>query len=448
VFFFFSSFFFFFPKDIPLEQHRGSEKGVPEPEPEEPKEHESKYAVWGKTLTYFYLFFVIGLVQGVIGVSLTVLRKHAHTTEAWIGTLVLARGVGWLVGSMSGGWLFAQWDAHRLLIAACMVMVLSHIAVPLLDFLWGLLGVFLVIGIAGGVLETGGNTVLIWQWKTEVQPYLQFLNFAIGVGAFASPLITAAFLLEESVSFSVTASYFCLAFLCALPIVFLSVFRAPRAGLATEEGNEDPKDHPQQVWGIIISMSLFCFFISGIEISTGSWVSVYCKDRFKVTDLQSDLALSVFYFGFTVARLVFVFMPQILSNLAQMGYLLFLLSVGVICMFLASISLAIKLFFASVFVMGFGLGPLFAVGLSLPILSAAQYLLSSKDVAFVVASSNVGELLTPALLSMTWDSVGPEAYIYVCILMTVLTAISAAVLIRFSRKKRSLLLPTTTTVLT
>ena len=76
---------------------------------------ESKGVVYSKTAAYFWIFFIIGLVQGVTGVSLNILQRHASTTRQWIETLVVARSVGWLLGSLSGGYLVSFLQAQKVL---------------------------------------------------------------------------------------------------------------------------------------------------------------------------------------------------------------------------------------------------------------------------------------------------------------------------------------------
>ncbi len=128
-------------------------------------------------------------------------------TEASIGTVVIARSVGWLIGSVFAGFLLKRIDIHRMLVGALLVMITAHLLVPFLASFFALWALFLAIGVSGGLLEAGGNSVLIMTWREKVGPFLQFLNFAIGIGALLSPLIMAVLLTEESVEFSVIGTY-------------------------------------------------------------------------------------------------------------------------------------------------------------------------------------------------------------------------------------------------
>ncbi len=412
-----------------MEQPKGdvaAEGGLLAARPEEAgecKEHTSLAARVVMTGSYFYLFFAIGLVQGIIGGSLVALQRHVGVSEAWIGTLVLARGVGWLGGSVASGWLFARFDAHRLLIAALAVMVLAHVAVPFVPVFAALFAVFGAMGLAGGAVEAGGNTVLIWLWRERVGQLLQFLNFAIGVGALVAPLLMAAFLMEESLEFSVVSSYMSLACLMIPPMVLLASYRSPAA-------YEPPPDaspaSAKRSLAILASMCLFALATSGIEISTSSWLPLFSKDTFGWSPAKSDLVTTVFYVGFTAARLLFSLVPtRLVPGQHAMFGLIGLLVTGVAMLVYASAMRGGVLVFVSVGVLGFGLGPLFAIGMSLPIESPAHYVLAAKDVALVVAMSNVGELGTPLVLSLSWSLLGPAAYLATSSIMTAGTAVAA-----------------------
>jgi hypothetical protein len=62
------------------------------------------------TCVYCWGFLSIGLVQGVLGTVLLFLARHAHVSEAAIGSLVVARSLGWVLGS--GAVFFYCTPAH------------------------------------------------------------------------------------------------------------------------------------------------------------------------------------------------------------------------------------------------------------------------------------------------------------------------------------------------
>jgi MFS family permease len=410
----------------------------------------SRFAVL--TAAYSYTFLIIGLVQGMGGPSFVLLQGPVNATEAQMGSLVVARSVGWLAGSGVSGYLFGRFNGHMLLIAACIALTTTFLLVPFAAHVYTLAALFLATGIAGGVIETGGNTLLFQLWADAIQPWLQFLNFCIAWGAFLSPLIMELFLLKESAEFSLIASFWLLAFLFVPPIFLLSSNRPPDDGEKKEddrkESSESAEKHEQNVsspspaspvvdssnnvsvssltnWPLVLSIAFFTLVISGIEVSTGAYVSMFAGERFKWTPVRADLAVSCFYLGFSLSRLVMSFVPaRVLSGSAVLSCLTIFMGVSVVCMAVAAANSAGAMLLGSLVGLGFGIGPMYAGAMSFPIQSHAKYLLSARDVSVIVSSSNVGELIFPAGISLLWTVWGPLSYVYAILILALLTVIS------------------------
>ena len=80
-----------------------------------------------------------------------------------------------MIGSGVVGKLFSNFDGHKILIASISTISLSHLLVPIIKSLSLLFIVFLILGIGGGTIELGGNTLLLWIWGSKVQPYIQVI---------------------------------------------------------------------------------------------------------------------------------------------------------------------------------------------------------------------------------------------------------------------------------
>jgi FHS family Na+ dependent glucose MFS transporter 1 len=77
------------------------------------------------------------------------------------------------------------------MVAALAVMAAMAFVVPTLSLLSLLIVVLLVLGMAEGLLDVGGNTLLVWVHQPNVGPYMNALHFFFGLGAFFSPIIVA-----------------------------------------------------------------------------------------------------------------------------------------------------------------------------------------------------------------------------------------------------------------
>ena len=410
------------------------------------KNHGSKM---GLTATYVYVFFVIGLVQGILGTSLKTLQVQAKTTESLIGMLAFWRGMGWVFGSVAGGFVMEKrWvGPHHLLTGGCMSLIVLHISIPALVSLRSLSVAFVAIGLAGGLLETTATTLIVWVWRKDVQAQLQKLNLATSAGALLSPLIMEAFLEvgKESYAVSVMASFYALSFLCIPPVIVASALRPPSEPLETEIDTESlsslsrpRKKIPRRRFQILISMAVFTFFTSGIEISSSTWLDLFGRDFLHLSVAEAGLVLSLFYLGMSTSRFVFSFLSCLLpSNNKALVLLLTVFSASILSMTVAAYIPANLMFLISIFLLGLGLGPLQSLGMALPISSPANYLLAAADVSTVVATSNVGELLTPLVLGAFWSASGPISYVWTTLVMLLLTLVSAFALWIACRKNSS-----------
>ena len=134
-----------------------------------------------------------------------------------------------------------------------------------------------------------------------------------------------------------------------------------------------------------------------------------------------------------MSRLLFAIIPH---RFVSPGWALVVLLSGLVAsastLALAMIVHSRTLLFVCMLGVGSSLGPLYATGMSYPISSPARYLLSSADVGYVVSTSNVGELITPLLISLLWaTALQAAAYTFTTVAMALLSVITAIFLWRF-----------------
>src|SRR3972149_5927808 len=79
-------------------------------------------------------------------------------------------------GSLLAGRLYARLRGNAVLAAALVWMALLTATIPLLSSLWLLILVFTLIGLSIGLLDVGGNTLLVWLFRRDVPPYMNALH--------------------------------------------------------------------------------------------------------------------------------------------------------------------------------------------------------------------------------------------------------------------------------
>ena len=131
------------------------------------------------------------MASAALGPSLPGLAEHTRSRMAEISILFVTRSSGYLGGSLLGGRLFDRIAGHPV-IGVALVLIAGTLGVaPLLNSRWLLFAAILVLGIAEGAVDVGGNTLLVWIYRDRVGPFMNGLHFFFGLGAFLSPLIIA-----------------------------------------------------------------------------------------------------------------------------------------------------------------------------------------------------------------------------------------------------------------
>ena len=119
-----------------------------------------------------------------------------------------------------------SWRPRYVLMAAMLLLT------PLLPLLWLLTTFLLVLGMAEGVVDVGGDTLLVWVHRHQVGPFMNGLHFFFGVGAFLSPIVIAQMVLMSG---DIIWAYWALALLMLPVVVGLLRLPSPTASMTSPD---------------------------------------------------------------------------------------------------------------------------------------------------------------------------------------------------------------------
>ncbi len=252
------------------------------------------------TFGYYSLFVCIGLGTAILGPTIPDLARQTGTTVAKIGLIILVGSVGYTGGTLLGGRLFDRLRGHALLGAAELLSAGCLEFYPLTRWLWVLLALACIRGVADGMVNTGGNTLLVWTHGEKASPFMNGLHFCFGLGAVLSPLLVGWLI---SLPGGWRWSYWAVAAFDALA----------GAAVLAMGGSPDPHEHTQRAkeahgraggvaYAPIALAALYLFAYVGAEISFGSWVSTYARELQLATAAGAAFLASAFWFSFTVGR--------------------------------------------------------------------------------------------------------------------------------------------------
>ena len=88
------------------------------------------------------------------GPALIELACHTSTKLENVSYVFMSRSVGYLVGSIIGGWLYDKYNGHGVLALSCVWSTAMMIVLPYATSLVGLLIVYTLLGIGLGAIDT------------------------------------------------------------------------------------------------------------------------------------------------------------------------------------------------------------------------------------------------------------------------------------------------------
>jgi FHS family Na+ dependent glucose MFS transporter 1 len=247
------------------------------------------------TAGYFWALAALGIVVASIGPSLPTLAGLTGETLGAVGLAFAAYRAGYMVGSLGGGAALDRLSGNRLLGAAILLMVGALTVVPLVPTLPLLLTVFGVVGVGGGVVEVGGNTLLVWLYRERVGPWMNALHFAFGIGAILSPILIGQ---AMRLTGSLVPAYLVGAAV-ALPGAVMLFLAATPTAPEKRDGDDVATDTPT-----VVLVALLLLLYVGSEASFGGWIYAWATATHTLTPVRAGTVTAAFWATLTAGRLL------------------------------------------------------------------------------------------------------------------------------------------------
>lgn len=220
-----------------------------------------------QTVLYYAAFIALGLTAASLGPTLLGLAEQTGSQLSQISFLFTTRAMGYLGGSFVGGRLYDRLPGNRTLAVALLSASAILALVPTTPTLWALTVVMLALGFAEGVIDVGGNTLIVWVHRERVAPYMNGLHLFFAVGAFLSPLLIAQMILWTG---NFGAGYWLLALLL-IPVALL-LFPVPNPTPIISRAEHAAARPNPLLLGLFVVVFLL---VAGTENSFGGWIFTY-----------------------------------------------------------------------------------------------------------------------------------------------------------------------------
>jgi FHS family Na+ dependent glucose MFS transporter 1 len=379
-----------------------------------------------QTFSYFAAFIALGLTSASMGPTLPWLADQTGTDLGGISLLFTTRSLGYMVGSFWSGRWYDRLPGHRMMAVFLAAMGLCLVLIPLMPTLALLAAVLAFLGMAEGVVDLGGNTLLVWVHGLRVAPFMNALHFFFGVGSFITPIIIAQVVAWGG---GIRWAFWVLALWMvptALSLVFQrspSFYRpfqdpssqdAPSPGSASADpsAGENPAGRVNAGGGnsrsLIFLISLFFFLIVGSELSLGGWIYTYTVSTGLGETTMGAYITSAFWGALTLGRLAIIPLARWLRPWVIMLSDLLGAMLGVVIMLTWRESPTAL--WVGVILAGFSLASLFPT----PYTFAGQRLtITGRISGWFYIGISLGSMTLPWVIGQLFESSGPQAALWV-----------------------------------
>jgi fucose permease len=363
---------------------------------------------------YYAAVFFDGIMLASIGPTLDALSDQSGTTTGQISILFTANAAGFIGGSLLAARLYGRWRGNSVMAAGLLTMAVFTAAVPVVGTLWLLMAAFAGVGVAIGLIDVGGNTLLVWHYGAESPPLVNALHLSFGIGAFACPLIVDRF--AVATDDAATAFWFFAALM--IPVV-LWLFKAPDPRQPAHSTQEHGRALVRRYAFFLGLMAALYVMHVGAELAFGGWIFSYA-DELRIGGATSARILnSVFWGGVVLGRLIGIPLSVRLSSRAMLQLDLAGAAAG-LALIAALPDWSPSLWIGTA-VFGIAIASMFATCINY---TAEHVPITGEVMSILVVGAGIGSMTLPWLTGQLFDSRGPDAMLWV-----VASAIGAALVL-------------------
>jgi MFS transporter, FHS family, Na+ dependent glucose transporter 1 len=351
------------------------------------------------TAAYYLSIFAMGISMASLGPTLTGLAQNTQATIGAISILFTARALGSLAGSVLGGQVYDFMPGHQVMAVMILSMAVLTALTPFVPILWLLTAVLFITGAVQGILNIGGNALLVWVHGAEIGPFMNGLHFFFGVGTFITPIIIAQFIARSG---SMVWMYLLLAVLI-LPTVAVAFLPSPTSPHKVQTSTPAKID-PFLI--ILIAAVFGCY--SGASTAFGGWIFTYAIQMHLASPTNAAYLTSVFWGALTIGRLAAIpiairFKPQAILRADFFAALLSLIVMffwpkSIIAVTITSVGL------------GFALASIYPTTMSL---SGQIMPISGRITGLFSIGNSAGAMLIPWMIGQFFETRGPQSLVAV-----------------------------------
>lgn len=369
------------------------------------------------TRAYLLAFVALGVSGGIAGFALTHLRERVGTDNAGISLVFVLTSVGYVLGSFGAGKGLDAGRGHHRWVIATAALVAAWGVVAAATSLVVMLVAFFVIGVAAGICDASGNTLVVWSRPDGPGGLLNALHLAFAAGVMVTPIIVRVSL---GVGDRLWIAVGVLAVLGAVSAV--SLLRGVQPARSRAEVVERSVASGARGRHVAL-VCLFFFAYVAYETTFLSWILTYTEE---IGYARAATGVSFMAgLGFAAGRVVAVPVAGRVAPGRILGVTL-AASLAVLVLFLAAQEPGATLWVVS-FLFGASVAPQYAAMMGY---AESHLALSGRNTATIVACSGMGGLVIPRIIGELFDRRGPGSLPVTMLILGLLAAVTAVVIAR------------------
>jgi len=349
----------------------------------------------------------MGLYGGLTGLALPFLAANTHSRVDQISLIFVASSFGYLVGGLFSGKLYDRYPGNRILASVLIVIAFMWVLIPITPFLWMLVLVLFLMGLAHNGMDVGCNSMLVWLHGSKVGPFINGLHFFFGVGAFVAPLVAAQVI---RITGGVTYVYWLFALFALLCAILLWNLPSPSAHAALRASNSRANAPV-----LLVLLFAFCFLLhAGSQVGFGSWLYFYATRMGLADPATAAYITSAFWGVFTIGRLLAIG----ISTRVRPKTILFVDLFG--CLASLTIMIVFPGSLVALWIGVIGIGLFMASIYPSTMAFAEQRMhLTGTVTSRILMGGGIGGMLIPWLIGQLFEPIGPiVTMVIIAIVMT------------------------------
>jgi fucose permease len=371
----------------------------------------TRQTVWTRLTWASYLLNGFAAVLG--GAVLPQVIQDFRLNPFFGGLFIALPAIGIILAGLAGGLLSGVFGIKRLMIFSLLLMAGCLLTISLAPVLSVLLIGALAFGLANGMIETGGNSIIAELFPGRAARELNRLHLIYGIGAFISPLMVAFF---SSRGMPWTVSYW----LVALLLVSLCLIVLTQPGLPHTyvKKLDFTKLRAMFLQPIILQVWIGAILLLATEQGFTGWVTAYLQDINILPVELASLGLAIFWLLVLLGRYLNTRLPITLS---QRAVILTEISGAAAAVFVILVSRNITISLVTVACFG-----LFMAGLYPNLLAfGSDYFPGEASLVsgIFVTGVGFGKLIGPAIIGATATRTGIPAAMYLSLILLLCLAV-------------------------